>query len=185
MNAPKSREGGVYEDRRLIGRSISGLHAEQYPGCPYGCAEGILDHGPVFRKVELIACPGGNLSQQCWRSRKPCRHLPRIEFSYRVAKRCLRISRPACLPLSLNLPDAEVMIRTESVSMRPGIDQLPGTNMEYYIADEGLVYRTKIRRFWLITFDTPLLYMGRWNPIQSFCAITKRRIINIRFTAGL
>ena len=44
--------------------------------------------------------------------------------------------------------------------MRPGIDQLPGTNMEYYIADEGLVYRTKDQTILVNTFDTPLLYMG-------------------------
>lgn len=46
-------------------------------------------------------------------------------------------------------------------------------------------YRTKDQTILVNTFDTPLLYMGRWNPTQSFCAITKRRIINGRFTAGL
>lgn len=113
------------------------------------------------------------------------RHLPKIEFSYRVAKTLSEDIESLYLPLSLNLPDAEVMIQNGGVTMRPGIDQLPGTNMEYYIADEGLVYRTKDQTILVNTFDTPLLYMGRWNPTQSFCAITKRRIINGRFTAGL
>lgn len=44
--------------------------------------------------------------------------------------------------------------------MRPGIDQLPGTNMEYYLADEGLIYRTKDQTILVNTFDTSLLYMG-------------------------
>ena len=49
------------------------------------------------------------------------------------------------------------MIQNGGVTMRPGIDQLPGTNMEYYIADEGLVYRTKDQTILVNTFDTPLL----------------------------
>lgn len=64
------------------------------------------------------------------------------------------------MPLALNLPDAEVSIQNGGVAMRPGIDQLPGTNMEYYLADEGLIYRTKDQTILVNTFDTPLLYMG-------------------------
>ena len=88
------------------------------------------------------------------------RHLPKIEFSYRVAKTLSEDIESLYLPLSLNLPDAEVMIQNGVVTMRTGIDQLPGTNMEYYIADEGLVYRTKDQTILVNTFDTPLLYMG-------------------------
>ena len=43
---------GVYEERRLIGRNIRGLHAEQYQGDLTDVK--ILDRGPVFTKVELI-----------------------------------------------------------------------------------------------------------------------------------
>lgn len=44
--------------------------------------------------------------------------------------------------------------------MKPGVDQLPGSNMEYYIADEGIVYRTDKHAILINTLDTPLLYMG-------------------------
>lgn len=43
---------GVYEERRLIGRNIRGLHAEQYQGDLKDVR--ILDHGPIFTKVELV-----------------------------------------------------------------------------------------------------------------------------------
>ena len=44
--------------------------------------------------------------------------------------------------------------------MRPGVDQLPGSNMEYYIADEGLLYQEGNKGILINAFDTPLLYMG-------------------------
>ncbi len=51
--------------------------------------------------------------------------------------------------------------------MRPGVDQLPGTNMEYYIADEGLLYQGADGGILINTYDTPLLYMGemKHHPI--------------------
>lgn len=147
---------GVYEERRLIGRNIRGLHAEQYQGDLTDVK--ILDHGPVFTKVELIFTLEGTYHSSV--VIKMYRHLPKIEFSYRVAKTLSEDIESLYLPLSLNLPDAEVMIQNGGVTMRPGIDQLPGTNMEYYIADEGLVYRTKDQTILVNTFDTPLLYMG-------------------------
>ena len=71
--------------------------------------------------------------------------LPKIEFSYHIAKTLSEDIESVFMPLALNLPD---------------IDQLPGTNMEYYLADEGLIYRTKDQTILVNTFDTPLLYMG-------------------------
>ena len=147
---------GVYAERSLIGRNIRGLHAEQYQGDLTDVK--ILDHGPVFTKVELIFTLEGTYHSSV--VIKMYRHLPKIEFSYRVAKTLSEDIESLYLPLSLNLPDAEVMIQNGGVTMRPGIDQLPGTNMEYYIADEGLVYRTKDQTILVNTFDTPLLYMG-------------------------
>ena len=38
------------------------------------------------------------------------RHLPKIEFSYRVAKTLSEDIESLYLPLSLNLPDAEVTV---------------------------------------------------------------------------
>ena len=86
--------------------------------------------------------------------------LPKIEFSYHIAKTLSEDIESVFMPLALNLPDAEVSIQNGGVAMRPGIDQLPGTNMEYYLADEGLIYRTKDQTILVNTFDTPLLYMG-------------------------
>lgn len=146
----------VYEERRLLGRNIRGLHAH----CFQGRLEDIrlLDHGPVFTRVELDFKLEG--TQHCSVLLKMYRQLPKIEFTLRIAKTLSEAVESVYLPLSLNLTEAETYIKNGGVPMRPGIDQLPGSNMEYYIADEGLLYRMAEESVLINTLDTPLLYMG-------------------------
>ena len=44
--------------------------------------------------------------------------------------------------------------------MRPGIDQIPGTCMEFYMSDCGMLYQGKEGSILINTLDTPLLYYG-------------------------
>ncbi|MDO4293807.1 MAG: hypothetical protein Q4C65_11350 [Eubacteriales bacterium] len=148
---------GVYEERRLIGRNIRGLHAEQYQGDLKDVK--ILDHGPVFLRTELEFELEG--TYHCSLILKMYRHLPKVEFSLHLAKTLSEDIESVYLPLALNLPEAELYIQNGGVKLRPGIDQLPGTNMEYYMADEGLVYRSAGQSVLINTLDTPLLYMGK------------------------
>lgn len=67
---------GVYEERRLIGRNIRGLHAEQYQGDLKDVR--ILDHGPVFTKVELVFDLEGTYYSSV--IIKMYNKLPKIEF---------------------------------------------------------------------------------------------------------
>lgn len=148
---------GIYEERRLIGRNIRGLHAEQYQGDLTDIK--ILDHGPVFSKVKLTFELEGTYHSDV--VIKMYRNLPRIDFTYRIAKTLSEDIESVYLPLSLELPESEVYIREGGVPMRPGIDQLPGSNMEYYVADQGLLYRGKEQSVLIGTRDTSLIYMGQ------------------------
>lgn len=155
---------GVYEERRLIGRNIRGLHARQFQGRLTDVK--VLDHGPVFTKTELIfELEGTKFSSVIL---KLYRNLPKLEFTYRIAKTLSEDIESVYLPLALDLPEAEVALNNGGVSMRPGVDQLPGSNMEYYIADEGFVYHTPDQSLLINTLDTPLLYMGQMDhhPIR-------------------
>lgn len=157
-------EKGIYEERRLLGRNIRGLHAKQYQGELIDIR--ILDHGTIFTKVELIFRLEGTAHSSV--IIKMFRDLPKIEFTCRIAKTISEDIESVYLPLSLDLPEANMFIHNGGVPMRPGIDQIPGTNMEYYIADEGCVYQTAKQTILLNTYDTPLLYMGdlRSHPIR-------------------
>ena len=128
----------MYEERRLLGRNICGLHARCFQGTLQDIR--ILEHGPVFTRVELDFQLEGTAHSSV--ILKMYRHLPKIEFTLRIAKTLSEAIESVYLPLSLHLPEAELYIKNGGVPMRPGVDQLPGSNMEYYIADEGLLYRT-------------------------------------------
>ena len=95
------------------------------------------------------------------------RDIPKFTFKYQVAKTLSEDIESIFLPLSLNLPEAERWIVKGGVAMRPGIDQLPGTCKEYYIADTGVAYCGTGASYLINTLDTPLLYQGemRHHPI--------------------
>lgn len=148
---------GIYEERRLLGRNIRGLHAEQYQGDLTDIK--IMDHGPVFSRVKLTFELEGTYHSDI--VIKMYRKLPRIDFTYRIAKTLSEDIESIYLPLALNLPGTEVYIREGGVPMRPGMDQLPGSNMEYYMADQGVLYRGKEQSVLIGTRDTALIYMGQ------------------------
>lgn len=148
---------GAYEERRLLGRNIRGLHANQFQGELTDVR--ILDQGPVFVRTELIFRLEG--TYHCSVILKLYRALPRLEFTLRMAKTLSEDIESVYLPLVLRLPDTRLYIHNGGVPMRPGIDQLPGTNMEYYIADEGILYRGEQESVLINTQDTPLIYMGQ------------------------
>lgn len=154
---------GVYEERRLLGRNVRGLHAKQYQGELTDVR--ILGHGEIFDCVELVFAMEG--THFCSVVVKMYRSLPKIDFTCRIAKTLREDIESIYLPLSLELGDVQAYIHNGGVAMRPGIDQLPGSNMEYYIADEGILYQGKKDSILINTLDTPLLYMGelRHHPI--------------------
>ncbi len=147
---------GVYTERARLGRNVRGLHAVQYQGKLKDIR--ILDHGPVFDRTELVFGLKGTRHSNV--IIKMYRQLPRIEFTYRIAKELSEDIESVYMPLSLDLPDSLLYIHNGGVAMRPGVDQLPGSNMEYYIADEGLLYQEGNKGILINAFDTPLLYMG-------------------------
>lgn len=148
---------GIYEERRLLGRNIRGLHAIQYQGVLQEIK--ILDHGLVFDRVELVFGLEGTYHSSV--IIKMYRRLPRLEFTYRIAKTLSEDIESIYLPLSLNLPESTLYIHNGGVAMRPGIDQLPGSNMEYYMTDQGLLYQKGTQGILLNSFDVPLIYMGQ------------------------
>ncbi len=154
---------GVYEDRRLIGRNIRGRHAKLYRGILSDVET--IDQGPVFVSVKLNFKLEGTYHSSV--IIKMYRDIPKFTFKYQVAKTLSEDIESIFLPLSLNLPEAERWIVKGGVAMRPGIDQLPGTCKEYYIADTGAAYCGTGASYLINTLDTPLLYQGemRHHPI--------------------
>ncbi|MEG0693774.1 MAG: hypothetical protein RR444_11930, partial [Oscillospiraceae bacterium] len=153
----------VYEERRIIGRNIRGLHAQQYQGklIDMKC----LEAGKIFTSIELVyQLEGTHFSSVVI---KLYHDLPKIDFKYKVAKTLSEDIESIYLPLALELSQDEMYINKGDTIMRPGVDQIPGTCMEYYTLDDGIVYEGEQSSILIQTKDTPLIYMGelKHHPI--------------------
>lgn len=152
----------VYEERRLLGRNIRGLHAKKYIGELSDIK--IVDNGPVFKTVELVY----NLEGTYFSSIviKMFNDIPRIDFKYKVAKTYSEAIENLLLPLALNV-EKETYIDKSAVSFKCGVEQIPGTCMEYYLVDTGVVYKTDKANIEINTLDAPMIYAGelKHHPI--------------------
>lgn len=103
------------------------------------------------------------------RDRLGAETLPRIDFRLELGKTISSDIENVFLPLSLSLPDSQLYLRKGGQeAFRPGVDQLPGTCMEFYMSDDGLAYVSPEGSVLVATRDTPLVYMGQLchHPIR-------------------
>ncbi len=153
----------VYEERRILGRNIRGLHAKQHQGelIEIKC----LETGSVFISIELVYKLEGTYFSSV--VIKLYKDLPKIDFKYKIAKTLSEDIESIYLPLALNFTHDTTYINKGDTIMRPGIDQIPGTCMEYYTVDDGIIYEGKESSILIQTKDTPLIYMGelKHHPI--------------------
>lgn len=147
----------VYEERRLLGRNIRGLHAKKYIGELTEIK--LIEKGPVFTTVELIYSLEGTLHSSV--VIKMYHALPKLDFKYKVAKHLSMDIESLYLPLTLDLPEYTRYIDKSDAIFRPGVDQIPGTCMEYYLVDNGAVYEGNDHSVLITTKDAPTLYMGQ------------------------
>ena len=154
---------GIYEDRRLLGRNIRGLHCRAFRGVLEDVK--ILDHGCIFDRVELVFRMEGTVYTSL--ILKLYRDLPRVDFTCKIGKTIGEDIESIFLPLSLDLPEDSLYLHNGGVPYRPGAEQLPGSNKEYYLADEGLLYQGKDLGYLISTRDTALVTMGdgKHHPI--------------------
>lgn len=153
-----------YEERRRLGRNIRGQHAQLYAGTleEVSCVE----RGPVFTELCLrYSLPGTVRANMVLRFYAAA---PRIDFRLELGKTLSSDIESVFLPLTLALPDRTTCLRKGTEAFRPGMDQLPGACMEYYMSDHGLAFLSPEGSALIATRDTPLVYMGemRHHPIQ-------------------
>ena len=73
------------------------------------------------------------------------------------------------LSLDLNRPGNETVLRKGArEAFRPGIDQLPGTCMEFYMSDDGAAHLSPEGGVLIATRDVPMFYTGEMqhHPIR-------------------
>ena len=153
----------VYEERRRLGRNVRGLHAKKYIGDLTEVK--VIDDGEIFTTIELFYELEGTYFSSV--VIKMYNTLPKLEFKYKIAKKLSTDIESIYLPLTLNNLDAVLYIDKSDAIMRPGMDQIPGTCMEYYLTANGLIYESEENTILIQAKDAPLLYMGelKHHPI--------------------
>lgn len=154
-----------YEERRLLGRNIRGKHAKLHIGKLLSIR--CTDRGPVFTTLEfLFDLPGTHHAAV---TVKLYEAIPRVEYKLRLGKLNSGSIESVYLPMTLTTGQSgeQAWIKKGSEAFRPGIDQLPGTCMEYYMSDDGIVFTGADQSILIQNLDTALITMGelKHHPI--------------------
>lgn len=150
-------------ERRLMGRNMRGQHAKLYAGRLEEIR--VEERGRVFTQLRLrYSLPGTVRADVVLRFFED---MPRVDFRLELGKTISTDIESIFLPLSLDFPDDSLYLRKGAEAFRPGVDQIPGTCMEFYMSDEGLAYTAPGGGALIAARDTALLYMGelRHHPI--------------------
>ena len=152
------------QERRILGRNIRGKHAK----LSTGQLEEItcLEHGVVFTQLRFRFSLPGTVRADVFV--KLYEDMPRIDFHLQLGKTLSADIESVFLPLSLNIPGSKLYLRKGAEAFRPGVDQLPGACMEYYMSDDGIGCLSEDGGAVIATRDTPLVYMGQMehHPIR-------------------
>ncbi|MDD7739600.1 MAG: hypothetical protein PUJ62_05950 [Lachnospiraceae bacterium] len=163
-NSPMSAAGRTGGERSIMGRNIRGKHAVLHTGR----LEEIIcrERGDVFTILELVYTLPGTM--HCSVFLKLYEAIPRIDFRMEVGKTISTDIESVFLPMTLSVDDhQELYLKKGAEAFRPGIDQLPGSCMEYYASDDGLAFVGEKQSILVASRDVPLFYMGemRHHPI--------------------
>lgn len=121
----------------------------------------VIANGPLFAAVELFfEVPGTKGYSVVLTGYKD---ISRVDASVRVHKDSLW--EPENLHISLPFTNGDpqkeqLWIEKTGAVLRPRTDQLPGTGIDFYCIQEGLVYISKRKGLAIATPDTPLIQVG-------------------------
>ena len=152
-------------ERRMLGRNIRGKHAALFTAR----LEEIVcrTRGEVFTELELrYTLPG---TVHCSVFLKLYEGAPRVDFRLELGKTLSADIESVFLPLGLSLEDAQSLyLKKGGEAFRPGVDQIPGTCMEFYMSDDGLAFVGAAGSALIASRDVPLVYMGEMahHPIR-------------------
>ena len=158
-------ERAVGEDylfvRRNMGRNRKAARTRRSAGKL--CDVRVLENGPLYTRVEL----GYRLEgvQECAVILTAYKLCPRLDVDFRLHKES--VWEPENLYLSLPFA-GEVWLDKAGARLRPRVDQLPGTCVDFYAVQNGLWFRQEQGGLIVASPDAPLVWMGtlRAHPIR-------------------
>ncbi|AEE15914.1 glycoside hydrolase [Treponema brennaborense] len=156
-------ETDLYEQRRLLGRNIRGLRSKRYTAVVTGVTE--VERGAVFNKtvlsMELYGLKKLDMVLKLYTN------IPKIEVTLKVYKNLCLDAESLFLPLTLRQMKS-LYFNKGGAYFRPGVEQIPGSCMEYYLLTDGLVYEAADTKYAIGLPDAPLVYTGemKHHPVR-------------------
>ncbi|MGZ9585625.1 glycoside hydrolase family 38 N-terminal domain-containing protein [Paenibacillus marinisediminis] len=155
---PVPSVGQMAEVRRKMGRNRKGIDVKRSSGCLCGVKE--VTNGKLYGVVELTYKIEGMSYFSLFL--KVYTNSPRVDVSVRMHKESVWEPENVYIALPLRTGKAQEQLWLEKAGalIRPGIDQLPGTLLDYYSIQEGLAYISDDYGLSIATPDTPLMQVG-------------------------
>lgn len=147
----------MYKDRTLMGRNRKATNSRRYFGKLVDI--NVLDKGDVFGRVELIyevkGCSYYSVILTAYRD------IERIDVACRIGKDNVWNPENVYLPLPFTLDNKEeIYIDKAGCYLRPRVDQLPMTCVDFYAIQNGVVLKNKDTSLVIASKDAHLIYMG-------------------------
>lgn len=156
-----------YEERRRMGRNRKGKHADRSISKIRDVY--VKERGEIFTTVVIEGQLEGTQMYAIYL--KIYNALPKIEASIRIQKNNEWAPENLYVSLPFSIGE-ELFVKKSGNVMRPKVDQLPGTNTEFYLLDTGNMYidETNKRGLGVCMHDTPLITLGDLenHPIELF-----------------
>ncbi|MNO57979.1 hypothetical protein D3C76_485280 [compost metagenome] len=152
------------EERRRMGRNRKAVSTKRYVSQLMDIQ--VVENGDVYTAVKLDYALEGTKFYSAFI--KIYKHLPKIDIMVRIHKESVWEPENLYISLPFTADDDEVKyIDKTGCLIRPGIDQLPGTNKEFYLIQNGIVMEGQQKDVILSIKDTPLVTFGdlRAKPI--------------------
>ena len=147
---------GDVAPRSRLGRNIRGTGSKRFVGKLISVDP--WHSGTVFSEVKLGFELAG--TRECAVILRLYKSLPRIEARLLIAKELPCGIESIFLPIT-PAGTLNTWLIKGSEAFKAGVDQLPGSCMDYYVSDDGAIADTENARYLIGTPDVPLLYAGR------------------------
>lgn len=157
--------GRPCECRKEMGRNRKNVSSKRYASVLKDIQ--IVENGPVYTALQLDYDLQGTRFYSVML--KVYKELARLEATICIHKTSMWEPENLYIALPFTAgPDEVKYVDKTGCLIRPGIDQLPGSNMEFYLVQNGIVLEGKDKTITVAVKDAPLLTFGdlEAHPIQ-------------------
>ena len=153
------------DERRRMGRNRKSVSTRRYASQVKDIR--IIENGDVYIAVQVDYKLEGTRFYSVFL--KVYKEIPRIDAMVRIHKDSVYEPENlyVALPFTAGAEETKYIDKTGCI-IRPGIDQLPGTNKEFYLIQNGIVLEGAEKNLVLAVKDAPLVTFGdlKAKPIQ-------------------